>query len=274
MEALRYHPWQRRAALGRLLLGGLGLGALLWLLWLFGEEEPLIALILGLFALALGPLYLWRTGLVPLLRGGLEVRLEPEGVRIGGRLYPRSAFRGLKGPQSPRVPLEPEPGKKSPWREALEASGRQEYWNALKDPHALFRLDFGEEVPLPLDLPGWDRLLRHLGLDWTEHRELSTYLGLARGLAWLNGLLYPPEEALEVWEQARRRYRRQMALFWAGLALVAAGLFVRQEAFSALLVLTGFGLWAWSGYSLFGPNPFLKGWATRYNPLQALREEV
>jgi len=78
-----------------------------------------------------------------------------------------------------------------------------------------------------------------------------------------------------VWEQARRRYRRQMALFWAGSALIAAGLFFGQKADPLnFLALIGSGLWAWSGYSLFGPNPLVKGWATRYNPLRALREEV
>lgn len=55
----------------------------------------------------------FRTGPAPLLREGLEVVLEPEGVRIGGRFYPKEAFRGLEEPQckplpvGTRIPLQP-----------------------------------------------------------------------------------------------------------------------------------------------------------------------
>ncbi|MFW3379900.1 hypothetical protein ACN9NO_11515, partial [Glaesserella parasuis] len=61
-------------------------------------------------------------------------------------------------------------------------------------PDPPFYLDFGEtRLPLYLDLPGWDRLLRHLGLEWKEAPILREFLVTVRGVGWLNGLLYPPE---------------------------------------------------------------------------------
>lgn len=251
MLTLRYHPWQTRAALLRLLLGGGAALLALWASWTLVREGEGWAWLLLLGVLAFAPPYLHRTGLAPLLRRGLEVVLEPEGARMGGRLYPKAAFRALRGPsgRGPFGPLHP------------------------------FHLDFGEKVPLPLDLPGWDRWLAHLGLDWTEHPGLVNYLSRARGMGWLNGLLYPPEEVQEAWARARGRYRREMGRLW--LSPLPLGLGVLLEVL---------GLSPWGGYlALFGLAFFLlvflptwhsafglggpSGWVPRYNPLLAAREE-
>ncbi|RDI95131.1 hypothetical protein DV704_08645 [Meiothermus sp. QL-1] len=273
METLRYQTWQKRSALGRLLLGGVGLGLLFWFGFEFVHEGDFFW---GLFFIALavlGGLYLWRTGVEPLRRAGLEVVLEPEGVRVGGRFYPRSTFRGVVGPR----------GR---WAARLAAHGKDPEVALLRrarsrgspfDPGPLFHLDFaGERVPLWLDLPGWDRMLRHLGLDWTEHPGLSGYLGLVEGLGWLNGLLYPPEEAKEAWLQARMRYRRLAGLVWLGYTPVAVTFLF------AFLGVEPRGVWEWvltgfilggfvfalyAMWELFGSRTRL-GWGMRYNPLR------
>ncbi len=266
MEVLKYQPWQWRAALGRLLLGG---GVLLLTLWVAFGMGPIPDLLL-LFSAAFGGLYLWRTGVEPLRRAGLEVVLEPEGVRIGGRFYPRGAFRGVEGPR----------GRWAAYLLSHPAQpGLHRQGNPLA-PSPLFHLDFGgERVPLWLDLPGWDRMLRHLGLDWTEHPGLSRYLSLVEGMGWLNGLLYPPQEAEEVWLRARRRYRRLMGLLWLGFGLMVLGFIgeIAQVHRVAEWVMVGFTLVGFllaiyaTGVVFGGRN--LQGWGMRYNPLRALRDE-
>ncbi|GLV49239.1 hypothetical protein TJA_23410 [Thermus sp. LT1-2-5] len=252
MPTLRYHPWQTKAALLRFLLGGGATLFALWAAWEAGREGEAWAWLLLFGVLAFAPLYLYRTGLAPLLRRGLEVALEPEGVRLGGRFYPKAAFRGLQGPL----------GKPGPF-----------------GPLYPFHLEFGETVPLPLDLPGWDQLLAHLGLDWTEHPGLVSYLSRAKGMGWLNGLLYPPEEVLEAWERARRRYRRDMGRLWFSPLLLGLGVILEVLGLSpwgGYLALLGFLVFLFvflpTWHSLFGLGG-LQGWVSRYNPLVAAREE-
>lgn len=256
MEVLAYAPWQKRAALVRLALGLVTLGFLLWLGAAFvAEGEWAVALFLGIVALFLG-LFLYPCALGPLWRSGFHVVLEPEGIRVEGRLYPRELFRSVEGP----------------FRKGKDTEAR---WYALTEvgrfsTAPLFYLSFGQErVPLWLDLPGWDRLLAHLGVDWKGYPGLVRYLHSVRGMGWLNGLLYPPAEALGEWEKARERYRRLFAWLWAGVGLVVVGL-----AFEALLpaglavaVLgVGMALGLYAFFALFGGKSSRDGWAERYNP--------
>ncbi|MDW8358822.1 hypothetical protein [Thermus sp.] len=247
--SLRYEPWQRQSALLRLLLGGGGTILAGWAAWaLVGDGETWAWAIL-LAILGLAPPYLYRTGLAPLLRGGQEVVLEPEGVRVGERLYPKEAFQGLEGPRDrPLLPL----------------------WGPLHP----FSLRFGERVPLPLDLPGWDQVLRHLGLSWREVPELVLYLGRARGIGWLNGYLYPPQEAVGVWQGDRARYRQEVGRLWwtVGVFALAGGLEVlgvrpwgEYAILLAFLLFLGVYIPTW--HRLFGLHG-LGGWASRYNPLE------
>ncbi|GAA5335277.1 MULTISPECIES: hypothetical protein [Thermus] len=113
METLRYHPWQVRAALLRLLLGGGAALWVLWLVWLLVREGEAWAWALGVGVLVFAPLYVYRTGVAPLLRAGLEVVLEPEGIRYWGRYYgttprgPSGALWALLAPPSPGAPSIP-----------------------------------------------------------------------------------------------------------------------------------------------------------------------
>lgn len=153
-------------------------------------------------------------------RLGLRVFLEPGRLRLGGphggeRFYPKEAFSGVEGPLGSWTRVEVWPGVMQPYHLRLG-------WRFSPSP--LFYLVFGEErVPLWLDLPGWDRMLAHLGLDWRDHPGLRRYLLTARGLAWLNGLLYPPADGEEAWRQARDRYRRVSAWLWASGGLMGLG---------------------------------------------------
>lgn len=267
MEVLRYASWQKWAAGGRLVLGLLAL-ALLW--WVFFDVRDGLSLLLGLLVGLVVALYLLRTAVQPLLRSRLEVALEPRGIRIGGKFYSRSDFRGL--------------GMASGWwaqraQRALRDAGTYGPWA----PYPPFHLDFGRaRLPLFLDLPGWDRLLRHLGVDWREVPELREFLTLARGMGWLNGLMHPPEEAEQAWVQARSRYRRACAWIWIGCLGVLLGIV-------GVRVVEGPGggdtpwTWALVGVSLmglllclgwvgitFGLKGLARGWVSEYNPLASL----
>ncbi|WP_243092382.1 hypothetical protein [Thermus hydrothermalis] len=128
-----------------------------------------------------------------------------------------------------------------------------------------------------MDLPGWDRLLKHLGQDWTEHPGLALYLSEARGMGWLNGLLHPPEEVLPVWEQARAQYRREMGWLWGVTAIFLLGVaLVAWDANSPLGYLGLFCLalsllaWLFLWHRLFGLGGH-RGWAVRSNPLAEAR---
>ncbi|GAA5335271.1 MULTISPECIES: hypothetical protein [Thermus] len=274
---LAYHPWQIRAALLRLLGGILGLALLLWAGLAGGGFLALLALL----GAGVGAFYLLRTGWEPLRRRRLRVELLPDGVRVGGAFYPKGEFLGLEDPLGSWTWLEERPQALQRFRLHLAPP-----WQ--KGP--LFRLRFRTgALPLPLDLPGWDRLLRHLGLSWREHPGLSRYLATASGPAWLNGLLYPPEEALEGWQEARRRYQRAWAWIWAGVGLMAVGFGVGLWALApvwarvegsgevalpipalgvgALLVLLGLFVGGWAFFAAFNVGRGRPGWAVAYNPL-------
>lgn len=256
MEVLAYAPWQMRAALGRLALGLLILGFLLSLsAGLATEGEWVWGLGLGLVALLLG-LFLYPSAVGPLLRRGFQVVLEPGGIRVGGRLYPRDRFSGLEGPFRGE-------GTEAQWLGLMEA-GRL-------SPGPLFHLAFGgERVPLWLDLPGWDRMLAHLGIDWKEVPNLRRYLLSVRGIGWLNGLLYPPSEALEDWRRARERYRRLFVWLWLGAGLMLAGYVLGDGAESVSLVpfLVGLAPAAYAFFALFGGKSPRDGWAETYTPFR------
>ncbi|MEZ0348057.1 MAG: hypothetical protein ABWJ90_06030 [Thermus sp.] len=277
-ERLTYQPWQLRAARSRLLGGGLAILLLLWLALAGGGFLSLLAL----GGAALGGLYLLRTAWEPLRRGNLVVELVAEGARVNGVLYPKEAFQGVEGPRGSWTWLEKRPNSLQPYKLHLAPP-----WQ--KGP--LFRLRFREaSLPLPLDLPGWDRILRHLGLSWRDHPGLVRYLMSATGPAWLNGLLYPPEEALPGWEAARRRYRAAWAWLWLGLALVGASflavdyqarglqsrlregesLALDPQPFVPLFALGLLGLLLAAGAFLrhFNLGRGRPGWVVAYNPLQ------
>lgn len=275
---LAHQPWQRRAALLRLLGGSLGLALLLWA----GLGGGGILALFALLGAGLGGLYLLRTGWEPLRRLGLRVELLPDGVRVGGVFYPKGDFLGLEGPQGPWTWLEERP-------EAIQRF--KVHLAPLWQTGPRFRLRFRTgEVPLPLDLPGWDRLLGHLGLSWREHPGLSRYLTTATGPAWLNGLLYPPAEALEAWEEARRRYRRAWAWIWAGFGVAAAGfgvlLWALGQAWARagdsgeaalpvpalvaglLLAVLGLALGGLAFLGAFNVGRGRPGWVVAFNPLR------
>ncbi|GLV49233.1 hypothetical protein TJA_23350 [Thermus sp. LT1-2-5] len=276
-ERLTYHTWQVQAARLRLLGGSLGLLFLLWLALVGGGFLSL----LSLAGVVLGGFYLLRTAWEPLKRAGLSLELVPEGVRVRRALYPKEAFQGVEGPLGPWTWLETRP------------TGLQRYRLHLAPPWQggpLFRLRFREaHLPLPLDLPGWDRLLAHLGLFWRDHPGLLQYLTTATGPAWLNGLLHPPEEVLAGWAEARRRYRQAWAWLWLGLGLLGVGFLgayrLALEGLSRLeeenvaldpwpLVLflgLGFlGLLVAGGVFLihFNVGRGRPGWVVAYNPLR------
>jgi len=264
---LGYQPWQRRAAYER--FAALSFAAVFAL---FGGN------LLSLPLVVLLGLYAYATSLGPLLRFGLRVSLEPGGVRVGERFYPKERFAGLEGPLGPWTRWEVWPGVWSSYRFRLRLG-----WRFRTDP--LFHLLFGEErVPLWLDFPGWDRMLAHLGLDWRKYPGLRRYLHTARGLAWLNGLLYPPVEAEGPWQEARVRYRRVCAWMWAG-----AGLGVSGFAFSLFALFLGANVWPVVGLAPLALGlvllayPFLTafnfgrgrpGWAVAYNPLVPLEASL
>ncbi|GAA6756196.1 hypothetical protein Thermus77420_16720 [Thermus thalpophilus] len=275
---LRYRTWQRRAARLRLLGGSLGILFLLWLGLAGGGFLSLLAL----GGAALGGLYLLRTAWEPLRRGSLGVELVAEGVRANGVLYPKEAFQGVEGPLGGWTWLQVKPGESPRHRLHLAPP-----WQ--KGP--LFRLRFREaSLPLPLDLPGWDRILRHLGLSWQDHPGLVRYLMSATGPAWLNGLLYPPEEALPGWETARRRYRKAWAWLWLGVGLMGAAflavdyqarglqsrlkegesLALDPQPFVPLFALGLLGLLLAAGTFLrhFNLGRGRPGWVVAYNPLR------
>ncbi|MFN4232353.1 hypothetical protein [Thermus sp.] len=260
MEVLAHAPWQKRAALGRLVLGLLFMGFLLWLGWAaVAEGDWAWGLGLGLVALLLG-LFLYPSAVGPLMRWGFQVVLEPEGIRVGGRLYPREGFSGLEGPFRGE-------GTEAQWQRLMEV-GRL-------SAGPLFHLAFhGERVPLWLDLPGWDRMLAHLGVDWKEHPALARYLHSVRGLAWLNGLLYPPKGVEEEWERARRRYQRLFAWLWMGVGLAVGGYALgdASEVVGQILFLGGLALAAYASFALFGGRSLRDGWAERYNPFREKEE--
>lgn len=262
METLSYQPWQKGAAWGRFWALLFLVGLFLWLAQLVG---PLV-LIPGLFA----ALYLYATALGPLFRSSLQVVLEPEGIRVGGRLYLRERFTGVEGPLGRWTWLEERPRAWQPYRLRL----------GLRFTTApLFYLVFGQErVPLWLDLPGWDRLLAHLGLEWREHPGLRAYLHSARGLAWLNGLLYPPAELEAPWLEARERYRRVAAWAWAGGGLLVGAFLVLSLMANTLatpwwlglvvvLLLAGFALLLYAFFTAFNVGRGKPGWAVVYSPL-------
>jgi hypothetical protein len=205
------------------------------------------ALLLGAFFLAFGlparePWVLLMGGLsllafaVHLRRTAYTLALEPEGVRHGGRLYPREALKG--------VALDP-----------------------------LFRrlfLDFGgEQLPLPLGLPGWDEALAHLGVDWRGVEGLENYLLGHRGWAWFLGALYPPREAEGVHRWALGLYRRHFLKIYGALALMWVGgaLSSLAERLGAALAALGFGLALW--WLEFFPHDLvrIRRGLGRYNPL-------
>lgn len=268
MEALAYEPWQRRAAWGRFLVL-LILKSLLLALGGAGGFPFLFLAILPAF-------YLLSTGLAPMMRLSSRVVLEPEGIRVGGRLYPKERFSGVEGPLGSWTRWEVRPGRLNPYR-------LRPAWHWGWAP--LFYLRFaGEGVPLWLDLPGWDRLLLHLGVPWREQEGLREYLLSARGLAWLNGLLYPPEEVREEWEEARRRYRRVSAWAWAGMGmflgfpLVVTGLAVLGVELEVLvqlaviLTLLGMLLTTYPFLQAFNIGRGRPGWAVAYSPFGPLQE--
>lgn len=257
MEVLAYAPWQKRAALGRLALGLLSMGFLLWLgKGAVEDGEVGLGLGLGLIAFLVG-LFLYPSAVGPLLRSGFQVVLEPEGIRVAGRLYPKDRLAWVEGPF-------PGGGTEAQWQRLIEV-GRL-------SAGPLFHLVMGREsVPLWLDLPGWDRMLAHMGVDWKEQPGLVRYLHSVRGLAWLNGLLYPPAEVQEEWERARRRYQRLFAWLWIGVGLAGAALGLEaQLPENASLALLGVGV-ALGGYAflaLFGGKSPRDGWAEAYNPFR------
>ncbi|WP_128415145.1 hypothetical protein [Thermus tenuipuniceus] len=215
-----------------------------------------MALLLGIFALFLG-LSLYTSALGPLLRSVFQVVLEPEGIRVAGRLYPKDRLAWAEGPF-------PGGGTEAQWQRLMQV-GRL-------STGPLFHLVVGgERVPLWLDLPGWDRMLTHMGVDWKEQPGLVRYLHSVRGLAWLNGLLYPPAEVGEEWERARRRYQRLFAWLWIGVGMAGAAFSLEgQLPESASLVLLGVGV-ALGGYAflaLFGGKSPRDGWAEAYNPFR------
>lgn len=189
---------------------------------------------------------------------------------MGGRFYAKEGFSGVEGPLGSWTRWEVWPGVLHPYRLHLG-------WRFSRGP--LFYMVFGEErVPLWLDLPGWDRMLAHLGLDWREHPGLRRYLLTARGLAWLNGLLYPPAGVGQSWREARDRYRRVGAWLWAGAAFLVLGaassflaLFVGPVGLlGAVGVPVGVVLLAYQFLRAFNIGRGRPGWAVAYNPLGAL----
>ncbi|MDM7325026.1 MAG: hypothetical protein P3W93_008660 [Thermus sp.] len=121
-----------------------------------------------------------------------------------------------------------------------------------------------------MDLPGWDRVLAHLGRNWREEPELYRYLSSVRGVAWLNGLLYPPSEVQGEWQKARRRYRRLFAWLWVGVGLGAGGLLLipSAESVGLALLLGGAALFLYAVFALFGGRSPRDGWAETYSPFQ------
>jgi hypothetical protein len=201
------------------------------------DREPWVLLVGGLLLLAFA-LHLRRTA--------YTLALEPEGVRHGGRLYPREALKG--------VALDP-------------------LFNRLF-------LDFGgERLPLPLGLPGWDEALAHLGVDWRGVEGLEAYLLVHRGWVWFWGRLYPPREAEGVHRWALGLYRRHFLKIYGALALFGVGLSLSSlaEGLGAALAALGFGLAFW--WLHFFPHDLvrLRRGLGRYNPLdpeiQRLAEE-
>ncbi|MBW6393756.1 hypothetical protein KZX47_01080 [Thermus sp. SYSU G05001] len=266
METLSYRPWQRWAAWKRLLALSLPTG---FFLALSGEGG------LPFLLMAIPPaFYLFSTALAPILRSSFTVALEPEGIRVGSQLYPKERFSGVEGPLGLWTRWEVRPGRLNPYRLRLG-------WRLGTSP--LFQLVFGEEkVPLWLDLPGWDLLLLHLGLDWKEHPGLREYLGSARGLAWLNGLLHPPAELEGAWEEARKRYRQVSAWAWVGIGCIGLGFLGPQAAGSssplALLFLAlpflGMLLLVYPLITAFNIGRGRPGWAVAYSPFGPLEERV
>ena len=181
-----------------------------------------------------------------LRRTAYTLALEPEGVRHGGRLYPREALKGV----------------------------------ALDRLLGRLFLDFaGERLPLPLGLPGWDEALAHLGVDWRGVEGLEDYLLRLRGRVWFLGALYPSREAEGVHRWALGLYRRHFLKIYGALALagvgpsllsLAEGLGVALSVLGfglALLSVLGFGLALW--WLSFFPHDLvrLRGGGGRYNPL-------
>ncbi|MGC8905470.1 hypothetical protein [Thermus sp.] len=210
---------------------------LLLLAFGFKAREPLALLVGGLLVLAFA-LHLRRTA--------YALTLELEGVRYGGRLYPKEALEG--------VALDP-------------------LWGRLL-------LDFGgERLPLPLGLPGWDEVLAQLGVDWREVEDLVDYLLSQRGRVWFLGVLHPPREAEGVHLWAQGLYRRHFLKIYGALALLGVGLalFSLAEGLGLALFALGFGLALW--WLLVFPHDLvrLRGGGGRYNPLdpefQKLAEE-
>lgn len=207
------------------------------------------ALLLGAFLLAFGltarePWVLLMGGLsllafaVHFRRTAYTLALEPEGVRHGGRLYPREALKGV----------------------------------ALDRLLGRLFLDFGgERLPLPLGLPGWDEALAHLGVDWRGVEGLEDYLLGQRGRVWFLGALYPPREAEGVHRWALGLYRRHFLKIYGALALVGVGLALIHsslaEGLGAALAALGFGLALW--WLHFFPHDLvrLRRGLGRYNPL-------
>ncbi len=261
-KTLRYAPWQVWAAWGRLWAFLVLLGFAFW----FAQHWLLVSLLLALPA----ALYLYATALGPLLRSSLRVVLEPEGIRVGEKLYLRERFAGVEGPMGRWTWMEERLGGLLSYRYRLRLA-----WRFSNKP--LFYLVFGEErVPLWLDLPGWDQVLAHLGLDWREHPGLRRYLYTARGLAWLNGLIYPPAEAEGPWREARRRYRQVCGWMWAGVGLCLLGVLVsgwipeEGVGFGLWLVVSFAGLYLWTYFFLttFNVGRGRPGWAVAYTPLR------
>lgn len=140
METLSYQ-------LGRRGRRGAGFGPS-FSLWGYSFGLPSSWALWSSFQAFFAALYLYATALGPLFRSSLQVVLEPEGIRVGGRLYLRERFTGVEGPLGRWTWLEERPRAWQPYRLRL----------GLRFTTApLFYLVFGQErVPLWLDLPGWD----------------------------------------------------------------------------------------------------------------------
>jgi|GEM_PF-169835 len=178
--------------------------------------------------------------LLSVRRRSLEIALEPGESGTRGGLYRREDLQEVR--------LEP-------------------LWGRL-------RLRFGQgDLPLPLDLPGWDRALAHLGLSWQEVEGLEYHLLGLRGRHWLvDGRAYPPQEAEDVFLWGLGLYRHHMARVWktVGVALLALAAALLCPSLAPLaLGVVAIVLFLVPVFLLFVPRDLVgfKGSPGEFNPL-------